>query len=126
MITEPEPKEFGDFYYHTYEKVLTWRKNYYHISALTKEQADDIMKKHFEDNKLNCGIENPDDLPLTPKFTDYGDYYDGDEEVISYEMNDFKPTEELYDEDGHLIDDNTPLEIKRNKKINLLLGWQNK
>lgn len=120
-IIEPQPTELGDFYYHTYEKIITWRKNYYHISANTKEEADEYMKKYFQDNELYSGIENPQDLPLTPRWADYGDYYEGDEEVLTYEQNNFKPTEELYDDEGNLLDDNTPIEIKRDKKINLLL-----
>jgi len=118
---EPEVKEMGDFCYHTYEKILTWRKNYYHVIAKTKEEADAVMKKSFQDNELYPGFENKSDLPLTPCWVDYGDYYEGDENVISYEMNNFSPTEELYDDEGELIDDNTPVEIKRDKKINILL-----
>jgi hypothetical protein len=125
-ITEPEVKELGDFYYHTYEKILTWRKNYYHIIAKTKEEADKAMVDFFNEEDLHTGLENPNDMPLTPRWCDCGDYYEGDEEVISYEMNNFKPTEEIYDDEGNLLDDNTPIEIKRDKKINILLGWQNK
>lgn len=125
-VEEPEVKELGDFYYHTYEKVMTWRKNYYHIIAKTKEEADELMKEFFNEQELNTGLENPNDIPNTPRWCDYGDYYEGDEEVITYAMNDYRPTEELYDDEGNLLDDNTPLEIKRDKKINILLGWQNK
>ena len=120
VVQEPIPKENGDFYYHTYEKIITWRKNYYHISAKTKEEADKVMMEQFQDNELNSGIENPNDELLTPRWVDYGDYYEGDEDLLSYEQNDFKPTEELYDDEGNLLDDNTPIEVRRDKKLSAL------
>ena len=110
------------FTYITYEKITTWRKNHYNIIAETKEEADAVMKESFQSNELYTGSENKNDLPLTPCWVDYGDYYEGDENVISYEMNNFSPTEELYDDDGELIDDNTPIEIKRDKIITSILN----
>jgi hypothetical protein len=120
VVQEPIIKENGDFYYNTYEKVTTWRKNVYHISAKTKEEADNVMKQYFQDNELHTGCENPNDLNLIPHWCDHGDYYEGDEDIVTYEDNGFRPTEELYDDEGNLIDDNTPIQIKRDKKINLL------
>ena len=111
-----------EFTYNTYEKITTWRKNYYNIIAETKEEADGAMKKAFGDGELSTDLQNNMDLPLTPFWVDYGDYYEGDENVISYEMNDFKPTEELYDDEGNLLDDNTPIEIKRDKIITSILN----
>lgn len=122
-VQEPEEHKLGlgDFYYHTYEKIITWKKNYYHIYANTKEEADIAMKKAFHDNELYSGVENDDDLELVPRWTDCGDYYEGDEDILTYEQNNFSPTEELYDEEGELLDDNTPIEVRRDKKINILL-----
>jgi len=112
-----------DFYYHTYEKVMTWRKNYYSISAKTKEEADAAMKELFQDNELHTGCDNPNDYDLIPRWCDTGEYYDGDEDEVSYEENGNRPTEELYDEEGELIDDNTPIQIKRDIKLyNLFLN----
>ena len=123
VVQEPEENKtgLGDFYYHTYEKIITWKKNYYHIYAMTKEEADLAMMKCFQDNELNSGAENEDDLPLVPRWADYGDYYEGDEDLLSYEQNNYSPTEELYDDEGNLLDDNTPIEVRRDKKINILL-----
>ena len=79
------------------------------------------MMKKFQDNELHSGAENEDDLPLVPRWADYGDYYEGDEDLLSYEQNNYSPTEELYDDEGNLLDDNTPIEVRRDKKINILL-----
>lgn len=126
IIQEPEPSEAGIFYYNTYEKVMTWKKNVFCISAKTKEEANAAMKKLFHDGELDCSCDNPMDLELIPHWCDAGEYYEGDDENVSYAENNYKPTEELYDDEGNLLDDNTPIEVKRDKKINLLLGQQNK
>jgi hypothetical protein len=109
-----------EFQYHIYQKIVTWRKNYYNIIAETKEEADAVMKESFKNDEL-YPYENKSAPPLTPCWVDYGDYYEGDEDVISYEMNNFRPTEELYDDDGELIIDNTPLQIKRNNIIDSII-----
>jgi hypothetical protein len=116
-ITEPQPTELGDFYYHTYQKIITWKKDYYKIIAKSKEEADAAMKTFFQENELYSGLENENDLPLAPSWYDCGDYYEGDEDLLSYEDNNSKPTEELYDDEGALLDDNTPIQIKRDKKL---------
>ena len=125
-IIEEKSIEGETYYYNTYAKIITWKKEVYSIIANSKEEADKAMKLFFKEEELNTGCYNPDDRPLTPHWCDHGDYYEGDEDLLSYERNGNAPTEELYDDDGNLLDDNTPTEIKRDKKINILLGWQNK
>jgi hypothetical protein len=122
-IIEPVLTEYGDFYYHTYEKVMTWKKDTYHIIAKTQEEANKAMIAHFQDNELHCGSTNDNDLPLVPRWCDRGEYYEGDDETLSYEDNGNRVTEELYTGEGDLIDDNTPIQIKRDLKLyNLFLN----
>lgn len=124
VVQEPVPTDEGTFYYNTYEKITTWRKNIYSISAKTKEEADKVMKEMFLDNELHSGCENPLDLQLIPHWCDNGDYYEGDEDILAYEENGNRPTEELYDDEGSLLEDNTPLNIKRDKKLFNILNFQ--
>lgn len=111
-----EKKEFS---YHTYEKIATWRKNMYSIMAESKEEADEKMKELFKKGEIypECSSD--------VKWYDGGDYYEGDEEVLSYEDNDNNPTEELYDDDGEKLIDNTPIEVLREQKLIELLGYKN-
>lgn len=118
MIKE---EDLEDFYYHTYEKVITWKKSYYHVLAPTKEQADAYIKQEFSKDDLGTWRDNPQDLALTVKWYDSGEDYIGDDELVSFFDNNNSPTYELYDDNCDLIFDNTPIEISRDKKIDKLL-----
>lgn len=120
-----EETEGQDFYYNHYEKIVTWRKNYYHISAKTKEEADEAMINFFKEEELTVGLENEHDALLMPRWCDCGDYYEGDEDVMTYEENN-GVTEELFDEEGNLLETNEPIEVRRQKKLNTLLQENNK
>jgi hypothetical protein len=109
-------------YYNVYQKVTTWKKDVFCINANSKEEADEAMRLLFLDNELHTGCENPTDALLTAHWCDHGDYYEGDDDLLTYEQNNNSPTEELYDEWGELLENNEPLEIKREKKLNNLLG----
>jgi hypothetical protein len=110
-----------DYYYNTYQKVTTWKKDVYSIKANSKEEADEAMRLLFLENELHTGCENHTDALLSPHWCDHGDYYEGDDDLLTYEENN-GVTEELYDESGELLENNEPLEIKREKKLNNLLG----
>jgi hypothetical protein len=120
-----EEKEELFFDYTHFEKVIIWKRNTYCIKANSKEDADKVMINMFNEGELGSHLEDRNDELLTPWWCDDGDYYDGDEWGITYEENRNSPTEELYDESNDLLEDNTPLEVRRNNKIDYLLNGVN-
>lgn len=108
------------FYYNTYEKIITWKKSVYSIKAINKEEADEEMINQFNQNRLDYDCSNPDDKDLIPHWCEYD--YEGDDYVITYQENRNRPSKELFDDEGNLLSDNTPLDIKRDKKIDTLLN----
>jgi hypothetical protein len=94
------------FKFHIDQKETIWRRNYAQIEADTEEEAIIKMKElaHYYDldvynNELI--LETSEDM----------NYYDN--------LN--NPTREVYYKD-EMIEDNTPLDIKRDKKINQIIN----
>ena len=112
------------YYYTHFEKIMSWKRTSYCIKALSKEDADKVMKDLFKEGELDSSLENPTDALLIPWWCDdgAGDYYDSDEWSISYKQNNNAPTEELYDEANDLLEDNTPIEVRREKTIDFILS----
>jgi hypothetical protein len=96
------------FKFHIDQKETIWRRNYTQIEADTEEEAILKMKElvHSVDYDLNV-YDNELVLETSEDMT----YYDN--------LN--NPTREVYYKDN-MIEDNTPLDIKRNKKINQIIN----
>ena len=92
------------------QKETIWRKNFASIEAENEEEAIKKMKEYVNDFR-------------------YDDVYDSEfiyetAEDLSYEENGNQPTREIR-YDGSFLVDNTPVEIKRDKKINSILDEEN-
>ena len=92
------------------QKETIWRKNFASIEAENEEEAIKKMKEYVNDFR-------------------YNDVYDSEfiyetAEDLSYEENGNQPTREIR-YDGSFLVDNTPVEIKRDKKINSILDEEN-
>ena len=96
------------FEFHIDQKETIWRRNYTQIEADTEEEAILKMKElaHSVDYDINV-YDNELVLETSEDMT----YYDN--------LN--NPTREVYYKDN-MIEDNTPLDIKRNKKINQIIN----
>ena len=88
------------------QKETIWRKNYASIEANSEEEAIKKMKDCINDFR-------------------YAEVYHSEfiyetSEDMSYEENGNQPTREIQ-YNGSFLLDNTPIEIKRDKKINSIL-----
>lgn len=110
--------------FHTWRKVQVWKKDSYTIEADTEQEAIERAKKLFQADELYPGYDE-DNCEW------YDSRYSEDEEALDYwDCN--GPTYELWFDDGgvqgHLqdvIDDNTPIEVRRQKKLDELMGKEN-
>ena len=89
------------------QKETIWRKNFATIEAENEEEAIKMMKEYAKDFR-------------------YDDVHDSEfiyetAEDLSYEENSNQPTREIRYNNSFLVD-NTPIEIKRDKKINSILN----
>ena len=96
------------FKFHIDQKETIWRRNYTQIEADTEEEA--ILKMRLLANSEDYDL-NVYDNELVLETSEDMTYY--------YNLN--NPTREVYYKDN-MIEDNTPLDIKRNKKINQIIN----
>ena len=94
------------FEFHIDQKETIWRRNYAKIESDSEEEAIIKMKElaHYYDLDVYNNefiLETSEDM----------NYYDN--------LN--NPTREVYYKD-EMIEDNTPLDIKRNEKINQIIN----
>ena len=97
------------FIFHIDQKVAMWRRDYYEVESDTEEDAISSMKSI--NNILTTQSINSEILFET-------------EFDMSYEENGNQPTIEVYYND-EVIADNTPLDIRRDKKINKIIDEEN-
>ena len=95
------------FKFHIDQKETIWRRNYAQLEADSEEEAILKIKElaHSVDYDLDV---HSNELILETS------------EDINYYDNLNNPTREVYYKD-EMIEDNTPLDIKRNKKINQII-----
>jgi len=96
------------FKFHIDQKETIWRRNYAQVEADTEEEAILKMKELANSVDYDLGVYNNE---LVLETSEDMNYYDN--------LN--NPTREVYYR-GLLIEDNTPLDIKRNKKINQIIN----
>jgi hypothetical protein len=96
------------FKFHIDQKETIWRINYARVEADTEEEAILKMRSlaYSEDYDINV---HSNELILETS------------EDMTYYDNLNNPTREVYYKDN-MIEDNTPLDIKRNKKINQIIN----
>lgn len=100
----------SEFEYSLWSKVTTWKRDAFIVEASSKEEADAIIKKNFMKDELYNGFESAD---VNWVETDW----QGDDEELDWDGG---ITKEVIDSFGEPIIDNTPVEIKRDEKLNLL------
>jgi hypothetical protein len=89
-------------------KETIWRRNYARVEADTEEEAILKMKLLAHSDDYDIDVHNNE---LVLETSEDMTYYDN--------LN--NPTREVYYKDN-MIEDNTPLDIKRNKKINQIIN----
>lgn len=92
------------------QKETVWRRNYCEIEAETEEEAIRLMKLTAFDVDYDKYIDISDIISET-----YND--------MEYDENGSNPTREIYYKDAR-IEDNTPISVKRNEKINTIINEQ--
>ena len=103
-----------EYNFHTWRKVKIWKKDQYTIKANSEKEAIEKAKKLFQSDEIYPGYDDGS-----------CEWYDGnyseDDEVLTY-WDEEAPTYELWFGDlEDVIDNNEPLEIKRDKKLSGLL-----
>ncbi len=93
------------------QKETVWRRNYCEIEAETEEEAISLMKKTAFDFDYDRFIDISDIISET-----YND--------MEYDENGYNPTREIYYKNVR-IEDNTPISVKRNQKINTIINEEN-
>lgn len=88
------------------QKETIWRKNYASIEAENEEEAIKKMKEYVNDFRYDAVYDS--------------EFIYETSEDMSYEENGNQPTREIQ-YNGSFLVDNTPIEIKRDKKIEEIL-----
>ena len=89
------------------QKETIWRKNFANIEADTEEEAIKKMREYVNDFRYDAVYDS--------------EFIYETAEDMSYEENANQPTREIR-YNGSFLVDNTPVEIKRDKKINSILN----
>lgn len=92
------------------QKETIWRRNYCEVEAETEEEA--ILKMRSTAFQFDYDI-HAHDSELIHETSDDMEYID----------NNFQPTREVYYK-GSRIEDNTPISVKREQKINTIINEQ--
>jgi hypothetical protein len=109
-MTDDGMYEEDDKLYSHWKKVTMWVKETFYaesdVDAIRRAKDGDYWCEEFEYGDT-CDIIEMDE--------------DGNEIMTS---NDYKVTEELYDEEGELLWDNKPLKVQREEKLKEILNWR--
>lgn len=95
------------FEFYIDQKETIWRRNYTQIESDSEEEAIIKMKELAHSVDYDLDVYNNEFILETS-------------EDMNYYDNLNNPTREVYYKD-EMIEDNTPLDIKRNKKINQII-----
>ncbi len=90
------------------QKETIWRQNTCIIEASSEEEAIVIMKSKAFDLDYDMGLH---DSTLILETVD----------DMTYEENGNQPTREIY-YNGKCIEDNTPINVRREEKINIIIN----
>ena len=102
--------------YYVDQKETVWRRYHCDVEANSEEEAIEKMKADAFDYHGFGGVNGQIDAAEVLEETS---------EDMTFEENGNQPTREVYYKDKVCIEDNTPLEVRRDKKINTILNGKN-